>query len=115
MKEKEVTKLRKSLWDISNIVVEDARGALSGIYTLWNKQEVSLIHSSSEMQHWILTKFYHNQSNIIFSIIKVYMPEKSKCLGSISNSRNYGLNEPCIIVGDLNLISTSSKKEGDIQ
>jgi hypothetical protein len=115
MKSKEVTKIGKILWKTNNLITKDVRGASGRICTLWNEHKVSLTYQF-KMKHWILTKVLHKQSNLTFSIINVYRSsnpsEKSECWGSISNMKNTSLFDPCIIVGDLNLIRTSSKKRG---
>jgi hypothetical protein len=55
------------------MIAIDAQGALGGLCTLWSNQEVRLEHHI-KTQHWILTKFFHKQSNTMCIIIKVYMP-----------------------------------------
>jgi hypothetical protein len=86
------------------MIAVDARGTSRGLCTLWSDQEVRLEHHI-KTHHWILTKFFHKQSNTMCTIINVYMPinpsEKLECWRSLANLKNAGIDEQCIVVGNL--------------
>jgi len=96
-------------------MVEDAKGALGGLRTLWNTSEVCLVFSL-QTHHWILTKFKYVCDNKIFVVINVYMlaspMEKPTYWSSILSLRDLGFSSDCILAEDFNTIRFNSEKRG---
>jgi len=68
--------------------------------------------------HWSFTKFKHRQSNNLFAIFNVYMPnnpaKKVKCWNTMLSLRNLDYSKNCIIAGDLNIIRNNVEKRRGI-
>ena len=102
-------------WNNGDGLAKSARGASSGIGTLWKKEAFDLIQSFSHT-HWILSILHHKESGIQVSILNIYVPilmtEKRDYWQSIQEILSSQKLENIILVGDLNITLNSKEKKG---
>jgi exonuclease III len=101
-------------WEKGSGKVVSARGASGGIGTFWDTSKLDLIEEDCNT-HWIFTKLLHKDSGHQVSLFNLYIPvflsEKKTCWDSLKLFLSGNIIENIVIVGDLNVTLSISKKK----
>jgi exonuclease III len=115
LKDDEVLREIKQLWNPSEGVAISARGASGGSCTAWSTQ-IFKEEQREVTNHWTMVKLKHLQSGITFPVCNVYMPnnirEKKDCWETMSKLKDIDAQENCIIAGDFNTTLHQGEKKG---